>query len=44
MPAYVPLWERTDIRLVPRALTQAVAKERLKQISEQLLIDWAAQN
>ena len=44
MPVYVPLWEKMDIRLVPRALAQKLAQERLKQISEQLLIAWAAQN
>ena len=44
MPAYVPLWEKTDIRLVPRGLAPKLAQERLKQISEQLLIDWAVQN
>jgi hypothetical protein len=44
MPAYVPLWEKSDIRLVPRGLAPKLAQERLKQISEQLLIDWAGQN
>ena len=44
MPAYVPLWEKTDIRLVPRGLAPKLAQDRLKQISEQLLIDWAGQN
>jgi hypothetical protein len=44
VPAYVPLWEKTDIRLVPRAQAQRLAQERLKQISEQFLIDWSAQN
>lgn len=44
MPAYVPLWEKTDIRLVPRGLAPKQAQDRLRQISEQLLIDWAAQN
>ena len=39
MPAYVPLWEKTDIRLAPRAMTQRVAVDRVRQISEQLLID-----
>lgn len=44
IPAYVPLWEKTDIRLVPRGLAPKLAQERLKQISEQFLIDWAGQN
>lgn len=44
LPVYVPLWEKTDVRLAPRALGQAVASERLRKISEQLLIDWASQN
>lgn len=44
VPAYIPLWEKTDIRLVPRGLAPKVARDRLKQISEQLLIDWAGQN
>ena len=44
MPAYVPLWEKTDIRLAPRGMAQRVAVDRLRQISEQLLIDWAGQN
>ena len=44
MPAYVSLWEKTDIRLVPRGLAPKLAQDRLKQISEQLLIDWAGQN
>ena len=44
MPVYVPLWEKTDVRLVPRALAQKFAQDRLKQISEQLLIAWASQN
>ena len=44
MPAYVPLWEKTDIRLAPRGMAQRVAVDRVRQISEQLLIDWAGQN
>jgi hypothetical protein len=44
LPAYVPLWEKTDIRLVPRGLTPKLAQDRLKLISEQFLIDWSGQN
>lgn len=44
VPLYVPLWEKADVRLVPRAQAQKLAEERLRKISEQFLIDWAAQN
>ena len=44
VPAYVPLWEKTDVRFVPRAQAQQLAQDRLRQISEQFLVDWAAQN
>lgn len=44
LPLYVPLWEKTDIRLVPRAHAQKLAQERLAQISESLLVAWASQN
>ena len=44
VPVYVPLWEKTDIRLSPRGLAQKTAQDRLRAISEQLLVDWSSQN
>ena len=43
-PLYIPLWEKMDIRLAPRQLAQRTAQDRLRQLSEKLLIDWASQN